>query len=138
MPTVPRLAGAARPASALPLRAECDAQGELAVLRPALPLLRAAPGLCTRRWAAQAPLRLRLRHPEQAHDHGVTLHEWRPDGAAYEGLPEDLDAARRRRAERITVEASARGADAPAMGESPLRASAYAMDLRWLGGAIPA
>jgi len=68
----------------------------------------------------------------------VTLHEWRPDGAAYEGLPEDLEAARRRRAERVTVEAVARGADAPAMGESPLRPGAYAMDLRWLGGAIPA
>jgi len=121
----------------LPMRAECDAQGELAVYglrhRCFAPHLGLHPTL-----GSQAPLRLRLRHPDQAHDHGVTLHEWRPDGAAYEGLPEDLDAARRRRAERITVEAMARGADAPAMGESPLRPGAYAMDLRWLGGVIPA
>ena len=121
----------------LPLRAERDAQGELAVYglryRCFEPHLGLHPTL-----GSQAPLRLRLRHPEQAHDHCVTLHEWRPDGAAYEGLPEDLEAARRRRAERVTVEAVARGADAPAMGESPLRPGAYAMDLRWLGGAIPA
>jgi hypothetical protein len=79
-----------------------------------------------------------LRHPQQPHDHCVTLHEWRPDGAAYDGLPEDLEEARRRRADRVTVEAGARGADAPITGGLPLRPGAYALDLRWLGAAIPA
>jgi len=121
----------------LPLRAERDAQGNLSVYglryRCFAPHLGLHPTL-----GSQAPLQLRLRHPDLTLDHGITLHEWRPDGAAYEGLPEDLDAARRRRAERITVEDLARGAEAPAAGSSALRPGAYAVDLRWLGGAVPA
>lgn len=120
----------------LPMRSERDAQGEVAVYslryRCFAPHLGLHPTL-----GSQAPLRLRLRHPDQNHDHGVTLHEWRPDGAAYDGLPEDLDEARRRRAERITVEPVTRGADSDALDEPPLRPGAYALDLRWLGGSIP-
>jgi hypothetical protein len=36
--------------------------------------------------------------------YAVTLHEWRPDGGAYPGLPQDLDEAAGRRRGRITVE----------------------------------
>ncbi len=118
------------------MRTERDAQGELSVYglryRCFAPHLGLHPTL-----GSQAPLRLRLRHPQQAHDHAITLHEWRPDGAAYEGLPEDLEAARQRRAERVSVEAVARDAAAAADGSSPLQPGAYAVDLRWLGGSIP-
>ena len=56
---------------------------------------------------AQAPVRLLLRHPGHAADYLVTLHEWRPDGEAYAGLPEDLAAASQRRADRVTLEVAA-------------------------------
>ena len=88
---------------ALPLRAETDALGELRVFgvryRSFVPAWGLHPAL-----AAQAPVRLLLRHPELALDHWVTLHEWRPDGSAYDGLPEDLAAASQRRAERVALQ----------------------------------
>jgi uncharacterized protein (DUF2126 family) len=128
-----QLLAAGRP---LPMRQERDAQGTLSVYglryRCFTPHLGLHPTL-----GSQAPLRLRLRHPDQPHDHCVTLHEWRPDGEAYEGLPTSLDDARRRRSERVSVEAVARGDVTAATSESALRPGAYAMDLRWLGGPIP-
>jgi uncharacterized protein (DUF2126 family) len=118
---------------ALPLRRERDGRGELAVfglryrsfvpgwgLHPALP--------------AQAPLRLRLRHPDFAADHLVTLHEWRPDGEGYAGLPADLAAAAARRAERVTLEVLPRD---PATPERPAPVAGlgpYCLDLRCLPG----
>jgi uncharacterized protein (DUF2126 family) len=54
----------------------------------------------------QSPLRILLRHPDRREAYAVTLHEWRPDGGAYPGLPQDLDDAARRRHDRITVEAA--------------------------------
>ncbi len=117
----------------LPLRRERDGQGALGVfglryrsfvpgwgLHPALP--------------AQVPLRLRLRHPEQAVDHLVTLHDWRPDGTGYAGLPADLAVAAARRAERVTLEALPRDLvwplrSAPAAGLGP-----FCLDLRYLSG----
>ena len=118
---------------ALPLRREGDGLGELGVfglryrsfvpgwgLHPALP--------------AQAPLRLRLRHPEQATDHLVTLHEWRPDGAGYAGLPADLAAAAARRAERVTLEALPRDPAVP-VRPAPVRGlGPFCLDLRCLPG----
>jgi hypothetical protein len=118
---------------ALPLRRECDGRGELAVfglryrsfvpgwgLHPALP--------------AQAPLRLRLRHPEQAADHLVTLHEWRPDGEGYAGLPADLAAAAARRAERVTLEVLPRDPSTPERPAPVAGLGAYCLDLRCLPG----
>jgi uncharacterized protein (DUF2126 family) len=118
---------------ALPLRRERDGRGELAVfglryrsfvpgwgLHPALP--------------AQAPLRLRLRHPELAADHLLTLHEWRPDDEGYAGLPADLAAAAARRAERVTLEVLPRD---PATPERPAPVAGlgpYCLDLRCLPG----
>ena len=118
---------------ALPLRRECDGRGELAVfglryrsfvpgwgLHPALP--------------AQAPLRLRLRHPELAADHLVTLHEWRPDGEGYTGLPADLAAAAARRAERVTLEVLPRDPSTPERPAPVAGLGPYCLDLRCLPG----
>ena len=121
----------------LPMRQERDAAGEVAVYglryRSFAPRQGIHPTL-----GSQAPLRLRLRHLAQAGDHLVTLHEWRPDGGAYVGLPQGLEAARERRAERVTVQEVTRGDAAPAVGAPTPDAGSYAMDLRWLGGVIPA
>jgi uncharacterized protein (DUF2126 family) len=64
---------------------------------------------------------------------GVTLHDWRPDGSAYEALPADGRDAARRRAERVEV----REVPAPGEGVEYLQAPAkaltrYCFDTRWL------
>jgi uncharacterized protein (DUF2126 family) len=84
----------------LPLNPERDAQGlawvtglryrrfvPLAGLHPTLP--------------AQGPIRLLVTTPD-AEAVEVTIHEWRPDNEAYDGLPKDLDEAARRRSARVT------------------------------------
>lgn len=115
----------------LPMRPERDAQGEVRVFglryRAFVPRWGLHPAL-----ESQAPLRLRLRHPEQPTDTCITLHEWRPDGQAYTGLPEDLAQAAARRAERISVEPAPQDSDwtarvAPSLGLGP-----YHLDLRCL------
>lgn len=115
----------------LPMRLERDGQGPLKVFglryRSFAPAWGLHPTL-----AAQAPVRLVLHHPEQAQAYAVSLHEWRPDGAAYEGLPADLSEAQRRRSERITVEALSRATrtavrSGPTPGLDP-----FCLDLRYL------
>jgi uncharacterized protein (DUF2126 family) len=120
---------------ALPMAQERDGAGFLKVfglryrtfvpgwgLHPALP--------------AQVPVRLLLRHPGQALDHLVTLHEWRPDGRGYAGLPTDLAQARQRRAERVSVDRVPRAAGLelrPAPAPVP-GLGAFCLDLRGLSG----
>ena len=113
----------------LPMRLERDGCGDLQVFglryRSFVPAWGLHPTL-----GSQAPARLLLRHPGHAQDHVVTLHEWRPDGDAYAGLPEDLDAAYQRRAARVTVEAVPRDPalalrSAPSHGLSP-----FCLDMR--------
>ena len=57
----------------------------------------------------------------------LTVHEWRPDGEAYDGLPRDLDDARARRQQRIVT----RGVDPPPI-RPPAEGAAgpYCLDLR--------
>ena len=87
---------------ALPMRQERDGLGPLKLFglryRSFVPGWGLHPALGT-----QAPVELLLRHPRQAADYLVTLHEWSPDGAAYAGLPEDLAGAGERRAARVTL-----------------------------------
>jgi len=52
---------------------------------------------------AQVPLVLDCRPGRNEEGFRVTLHEWRPDGNAYDGLPRDPEEARRRRQERVVV-----------------------------------
>jgi uncharacterized protein (DUF2126 family) len=113
----------------LPMRPEQDARGSLAVYglryRSFVPTWGLHPAL-----GAQVPVSLLLRQPDQPTDHLVTLHEWPPTGEAYDGLPEDLAEARRRRAERVSVEEVPRAAAfAPA---APDGLGPYCLDLRAL------
>jgi uncharacterized protein (DUF2126 family) len=84
--------------------------------------------------AAQAPVRLLRRHPGHTMDYRVTLHEWRPDGSAYAGLPEDLAAASQRRAERVALEVVPRDSSF-AQRAAPDRAlGPFCLDLRGMAG----
>jgi uncharacterized protein (DUF2126 family) len=89
------------------------------------PWLGLHPGL-----AEQGAIEVLLWRGQDSGAHRVTLHEWRPDSAPYEGWPTDLADARARRAERVR--------HAPAelpqgVQEAPARAlSAWCLDLRKL------
>lgn len=115
----------------LPLRPERDGRGPLRVFglryRSFVPGWGLHPVL-----GAQTPVRLCLRHPALSPDHRVTLHEWRPDGSPYAGLPQDLEEARARREERLTLETLPRTPDRAA-GPGPVPGlGPYCLDLRVL------
>jgi len=119
----------------LPMRSECDGQGELKVFalryRSFAPRRGLHPSL-----GVQAPVSLRLSHPDLPEEQIVTLHEWRPGGGAYAGLPEDLEDATLRRAERVTVQQKAKTTptDAQSFRLAPPQAlSGHCLDLRHLG-----
>ena len=86
----------------LPMRAEIDSQGAVLVFgiryRAFVPTRGLHPTL-----GAQAPVRLTLMHPARAEALEIVLHEWRPDGAPYEGVPADLAEAAARRAARCVL-----------------------------------
>lgn len=119
----------------LPMRQEQTEAGPAAVYslryRSFVPTWGLHPAL-----ASQAPVQLRLHHPGQAQDRLVTLHEWHPEGEAYDGLPQDLAEAKHRRAERLTVQLLPAQA-APATALDPARPAtaglrSYCLDLRCL------
>jgi uncharacterized protein (DUF2126 family) len=115
----------------LPMRQERDARGALKVFglryRSFVPGWGLHPAL-----GAQAPVRLLLRHPGHAEDYVVILHEWRPDGGAYASLPDDLEEASKRRAERVILEILPQDS-ALALRSAPARGlSLFCLDLRRL------
>ena len=62
----------------------------------------------------------------------MTLHEWKPQGGGYDGLPADQAEAAARRAERFVVERLDAAPDAPPL-EPPCGAlTPYCFDLRWI------
>ncbi len=117
---------------ALPLRAECDHRGERRVgglrYRSFVPTWSLHPAL-----AAQTPVRLLLRHAQSGSSQVVTLHEWRADGGAYDGLPRGLDDARQRRCERVTVRPAGAADELAAETTASRHAlGGYHLDLRCL------
>lgn len=115
----------------LPMHAETDDRGPVRILglryRSFVPTRGLHPTL-----GAQVPLQLHILDPSQSDALEVTLHEWRPDGAAYEGLPPDLAHAGARRASRCTSR-RLRASDVP-LGVRPPRGAlaTYTLDLRYL------
>lgn len=116
----------------LPWRPEQDPQGPAKVfglryrsfvpwqgLHPALP--------------AQGPLSLTLWHPAHADALHATLHDWRPSGGGYDGLPADLAEAAARRAERCVVEPASPPAQETLRAPPPEALTPYALDVRWIG-----
>jgi uncharacterized protein (DUF2126 family) len=81
--------------------------------------------------APYGPLVFTLQHREQQNHLRLTLHAWRPDGEAYDGLPRDEKEAARRRDERVVVEHIAgRVEDLAEMPRAAL--SDYCVDTRYL------
>lgn len=80
----------------------------------------------------QAPVQLTLSHPRRPDALRLTLHEWKPQGGGYDGLPADFAEAAARRAERFLVE-RIDAAALPSPLEPPARAlTPYCFDLRWI------
>jgi uncharacterized protein (DUF2126 family) len=115
----------------LPLRREDEIDGETRVY-----------GLRYRRfkpWTglhptleAQGPIELLLSHPRQPGALRLTLHEWRPQGGGYDGLPRDLAEATFRRAERFVTERLETAPTAPPLEPPPTALTPYTFDLRRL------
>jgi len=123
----------------LPLRPERDSRGDLKVFGVRYASFAPRSGLHPV-LGSQAPLTLTLGHSDHDVQYAITLHEWRPDGEAYPGLPADLMEAGERRAARMTVVARERAEQVPT-DESGFEASpvtpgltSYSLDrrYRWL------
>jgi uncharacterized protein (DUF2126 family) len=115
----------------LPLRREDEMDGETWLCglryRRFKPWTGLHPNLAT-----QGPIELVLGDPRQPEALRITLHEWKPQGGGYDGLPADLDEAAARRTERFVVE-RINAALAPSPLEPPPGAlTPYCFDLRWL------
>lgn len=113
----------------LPLRREDDLEGETWLYglryRCFKPWIGLHPTL-----KAEGPIQLVLSHPHQSTALRVTLHEWRPQGGGYEGLPRDLADAAARRAERFVVEVVDIDPTAPLLEPPPDALTPYCFDLR--------
>ncbi len=114
----------------LPMRAESGAGGPVRVFgvryRSFAPTVGMHPLL-----GAQVPVRLLLVNRAKAEALEIALHEWRPDGQAYDGLPADLGAAAERRAARCVRRRIALN-QVPAVRPVPLGSlSEYSLDLRY-------
>jgi uncharacterized protein (DUF2126 family) len=112
-------------------RLERDRNGELKVwglrYRSFVPTWGLHPSL-----GSQTPVRILLRHTGLHQAFLVTLHEWRPTGGGYTGLPQVLEEAAARRAERITLEPLAWDAGlAPEPGSADAPGT-FCTDLRYL------
>ncbi|MCM8595314.1 transglutaminase family protein [Accumulibacter sp.] len=87
----------------LPLHDEIDQRGPVKVFafryRSFSPALGLHPTL-----GAQGRIHLQLWRNDQRPAWRVTLHEWRPEGGGYPGLPADLADAAARRSERVQVQ----------------------------------
>ncbi|MDS4068280.1 MAG: transglutaminase family protein [Candidatus Competibacter sp.] len=115
----------------LPLRREEDLDGETWLCglryRRFKPWIGLHPTL-----EAQGPIALLLSHPRRPDALRVTLHEWRPQGGGYHGLPADLEEATSRRAERFASEVLEIAPTAPALEPPPGALTSHTFDLRWL------
>jgi uncharacterized protein (DUF2126 family) len=114
----------------LPLRSEVDARGPVRLFgvryRAFVPSAGLHPTL-----GAQSPIHIVVLEPGRDDALEVTLHEWRPDGAAYDGVPADLGGAQARRTARAVTRRVPLDEIRPAR-EAPRGAlSPYSLDLRY-------
>lgn len=120
----------------MPLRPERDSRGELKVFGVRYASFAPRSGLHPV-LGSQAPLTLTLGHADHDVLYDITLHEWRPDGEAYPGLPADLLEAGERRAARMTVVAREQRVQAPAdasvseVSPAPPGLTVYSLDRRY-------
>jgi len=113
----------------VPLRSEIDERGPLRVL-----------GLRYRNFAprvglhplvpARDRLELILSRPGEGRHLRVTVHEWRPDGQAYAGLPVSLADAEARRQERVVAEVVEASGSVSSLVPPASAVTPYCLDLR--------
>jgi uncharacterized protein (DUF2126 family) len=115
----------------LPLCAEVDAAGPVRVAGLRYRSFAPSPGLHPT-LGAQMPIRLVLTHPAEPEALEITLHEWRPDSAPYDGLPPDLADSKARRAERCVRRRLGLHEVAPALDPPPEALRECSLDLRYL------
>jgi uncharacterized protein (DUF2126 family) len=113
----------------VPMRRERDESGPLSIsglrYRAFVPWIGLHPGL-----GAQTPIVLILLPSGGGAGVRCSLHDWQPEGHAYDGLPESIEEARRRIAERFVVEEVAPG-ELPGALTPPVEAvSDCCLDLR--------
>ena len=113
----------------LPMQTRADAAGPLRVFGLRYRSFVPSPGLHPA-LPAQTPLGIMLRHPDRDEELCLTLHEWQPEGLAYDGLPADLAEAARRRAERLTQVLQPREASVPARPAGGAGLGECSLDLR--------
>ena len=113
----------------VPLRDERDERGALGVMglryRSFLPWTGLHPGI-----GVQAPVVLTLLPPAGGHGLRITLHEWQPQGAPYQGLPATPEEAGNRRDERFVVEELPLERAPESLPPPPEALSDYCLDLR--------
>jgi uncharacterized protein (DUF2126 family) len=120
----------------LPMRSERDTHGPVRVFGLRYRSFVPAPGLHPT-LAAQGPVRILLFDPDRSEALDVSLHEWRPDGAAYDGVPSSLaEADARRRARCVSRPIPIQ--DVPPSRTAPRGAlSAFSLDLRYVPASAP-
>ena len=113
----------------VPLRHEQDERGALGVMglryRSFVPWTGLHPGI-----GVQAPVVLTLLPPTGGHGLRITLHEWQPQGAPYQGLPATPEEAGNRRDERFVVEELPLERVPESLPPPPEALSDYCLDLR--------
>ena len=113
----------------VPLRDERDERGALGVMglryRSFVPWTGLHPGI-----GVQAPVVLTLLPPAGGHGLRITLHEWQPQGAPYQGLPATPEEAGNRRDERFVVEELPLERAPESLPPPPEALSDYCLDLR--------
>jgi uncharacterized protein (DUF2126 family) len=115
----------------LPMGSEHDGRGPLKLFGLRYRGFVPAPGFHPT-LGAQIPVRILLFDPGQPDALEITLHEWRPDGAAYDGLPSDLAEAQARRAARcVTRRLPAHGVPPPRVAPRG-SLSPCSLDLRYV------
>ena len=87
--------------------------------------------------AAQGPIELTLGHPRQPEALRITLHEWKPQGGGYHGLPADLDEAAARRSRTLCGGAADHRAGRAAAGAAAPRPDAVLFRPALGVGSIP-
>jgi uncharacterized protein (DUF2126 family) len=113
----------------VPLRREQDEGRAVFIMglrfRAFVPWIGLHPGL-----GAQGAIVLTLLPPGGERGLRITLHDWQPQGLPYDGLPDTLDEAQRRKRERFVVEEIA-AHEAPDAVAPPVQAlSEFCFDLR--------
>ena len=80
--------------------------------------------------APLGPVVIELSHPDLSQAVRVTLHNWHPHGAAYDGLPGSLEIADARRRERLVVEMFDAAQQSAALPRPADAVTGYTLDLR--------